>query len=33
MLRYVTYRLLLMVPTLLLISLVTFTIIELPPGT
>ena len=33
MLRYVTYRLLLMIPTLLLISLVTFTIIELPPGT
>ena len=33
MLRYVIYRLLLMIPTLLLISLVTFTIIELPPGT
>jgi peptide/nickel transport system permease protein len=33
MFRYVIYRLLLMVPTLLLISLVTFVIIELPPGT
>lgn len=32
MLRYVIQRLLLMVPTLLLISLVTFVIIQLPPG-
>jgi peptide/nickel transport system permease protein len=33
MFRYVVYRLLLMIPTLLLISLVTFVIIQLPPGT
>lgn len=32
MLNYVTHRLLLMIPTLLLISLVTFVIIQLPPG-
>jgi peptide/nickel transport system permease protein len=32
MLRYLVHRILLMVPTLLLISLVTFVIIQLPPG-
>ena len=32
MLNYVVHRLLLMVPTLLLISVVTFVIIQLPPG-
>jgi peptide/nickel transport system permease protein len=32
MIRYIVQRLLLMIPTLLLISLVTFIIIQLPPG-
>lgn len=32
MLRYSVHRLLMMIPTLLLISIVTFTIIQLPPG-
>jgi len=32
MLRYTVYRLLIMIPTLLVISFVTFTIIKLPPG-
>lgn len=32
MLNYVVHRLLLMIPTLLLISMVTFVIIQLPPG-
>ena len=32
MLRYVVHRLLIMVPTLLAISLITFVIIQLPPG-
>ena len=32
MLNYVAHRLLLMIPTLLLISMVTFVIIQLPPG-
>ncbi|MDH3281905.1 MAG: ABC transporter permease [Gammaproteobacteria bacterium] len=32
MLRYVLHRLLLMIPTLLVISLIVFTIIQLPPG-
>ena len=32
MLRYVIHRLLIMVPTLLAISLITFVIIQLPPG-
>ena len=31
-LRYVVHRLLIMVPTLLAISLITFVIIQLPPG-
>ena len=33
MLRYVVHRLLLLIPTLLAISLITFIIIQLPPGT
>jgi len=32
MFRYVIQRLLLMIPTLFLISVVTFVIIQLPPG-
>ncbi|MGE7370599.1 ABC transporter permease [Neorhizobium sp. NPDC001467] len=32
MLRYILWRILVMIPTLLLISLLVFTIIELPPG-
>ena len=32
MLRYIVQRLLLMVPTLLAISILTFVIIQLPPG-
>src|SRR5919201_462120 len=32
MLRYTIHRVLIMIPTLLVISLVTFTIIKLPPG-
>ena len=32
MLRYVGYRLLLMIPTLIAISIITFIIIQLPPG-
>ena len=32
MLRYVVHRLLIMVPTLFAISLITFVIIQLPPG-
>jgi peptide/nickel transport system permease protein len=33
MLRYTLHRLLIMIPTLLVISFVTFAIIKLPPGT
>ena len=32
MLRYVVHRLVIMIPTLLAISLITFIIIQLPPG-
>ena len=32
MLRYTVHRLLIMIPTLLMISLITFMIIKLPPG-
>ena len=32
MLRYIVQRLLLMIPTLIAISIVVFTIIQLPPG-
>ena len=32
MLRYILWRIAVMVPTLLLISMLVFTIIELPPG-
>ena len=32
MLRYIVHRLLLMIPTLLAISVITFVIIQLPPG-
>ncbi|MDX1711207.1 MAG: ABC transporter permease, partial [Rhodovibrionaceae bacterium] len=32
MLRYLAHRLLMMVPTLLVISAIVFTIIQLPPG-
>jgi len=32
MLRYIVHRLLLMIPTLLMISVITFVIIQLPPG-
>jgi len=32
MLRYTIHRLLIMIPTLLVISFITFTIIKLPPG-
>ncbi len=32
MLRYIVYRVVLMIPTLIVISLVSFAIIQLPPG-
>ena len=32
MLRYIAYRLLLMIPTVFVISVVSFIIIQLPPG-
>ncbi|RPI39421.1 MAG: ABC transporter permease, partial [Betaproteobacteria bacterium] len=32
MLSYTIHRILIMIPTLLVISLVTFTVIKLPPG-
>lgn len=32
MLRYIAYRLLLMIPTIVVVSIVSFTIIQLPPG-
>ena len=32
MLRYIIHRLLIMIPTLLAISIIVFTIIQLPPG-
>ena len=32
MLRYIAYRLLLMIPTIIVVSIVSFTIIQLPPG-
>ncbi len=32
MLRYIAYRLLLMIPTVIVVSVVSFAIIQLPPG-
>ena len=32
MLRYIAYRLLLMIPTVIVVSIVSFAIIQLPPG-
>lgn len=32
MLKYTLHRILILIPTLIVISLVTFTIIQLPPG-